>query len=823
MPIDVTTEPGLDPNSSFFKQLQNLLRLHTAPEPSYKFLPFAIVPRTTSTSSTFDFHHVVDSASSQSKPSLSHAKMAESESGTAPVDLFRALYTPHGKWGWTRGHRIAQEDSCYLSAGAMCSTFFNRGRIADRVFKYICKSWNTNMHWDNAFYSELALYKKQLKPLQGRCVPHIINIFTGPASLNVAMEPPHSSFWIEASADMPLQLKKLCVDAFAEIHARGVLHGDVELRHMLISGDAKVTIIDFQESAALEPNEKVHLRGALPGELRKEMRKVKVKLDYLGAKTYEGERRERSLKRISHNAEERRKANLNSGYEPQLEQEPEEDVADPPVLEKQEWEDWIAAPDAPRLFVVPGQSLDHRKSAYEAFLASLKKSPQVLADRMTGIFDDDEPNGDPSLPQLVQEERREVLPNEPLILSERLNLKTGAELDRIRYKVFEHTNPGMPYILAHNLLWSGSPPPSFSDLEISLLPTQNITIIDKSASLRALPPTQRPIGHMPSPLRGLFNAEFTYEKASALKRPPSTNPHSADNERPMKRVRPDNNAAMPCTLQGFPLICHKSSVQAPRQSSESIEAGSSSRPFPPFPSPSMISEENCAGLGKYEWLPNLRYPSKPNPSDEENQKTWTRVAMENLGQCATQELPHPDLVRLYPHHPRWAEPDVKIFLERLKRAEANSALSAWMHPDTKITGPRHSRSLGTLKRTLEEIRHDLEDSSVEELIKAPKRRCMRSGCENGGGSGKDKISDVAPCPANELAHDVKDVRMVRFAALDCDTEGLPAEKHGAPLVLSVGMSASTKIPHTTELSSLSGALSWMHRPLSFVTRLFSRE
>ncbi|KAJ3719685.1 hypothetical protein C8R42DRAFT_542846, partial [Lentinula raphanica] len=73
---------------------------------------------------------------------------------------------------------------------------------------------------------------------QGICVPHVIGVFAAPAVINVVMEPPHHSFWIEASTDMPLSLKQRCVDAIAQIHSCGVLHGDIELRHMLIGGDA---------------------------------------------------------------------------------------------------------------------------------------------------------------------------------------------------------------------------------------------------------------------------------------------------------------------------------------------------------------------------------------------------------------------------------------------------------------------------------------------------------------------------------------------------------------------------------------------------------
>ncbi|TDL28322.1 hypothetical protein BD410DRAFT_683199, partial [Rickenella mellea] len=72
---------------------------------------------------------------------------------------------------------------------------------------------------------------------QGDVVPHLIGVYLVEGRISVAMELPSSAFWVEASEDMPNHLKEKCIAAFDKIHARGVLHNDVELRHMLINAE----------------------------------------------------------------------------------------------------------------------------------------------------------------------------------------------------------------------------------------------------------------------------------------------------------------------------------------------------------------------------------------------------------------------------------------------------------------------------------------------------------------------------------------------------------------------------------------------------------
>ncbi|KAJ7706468.1 hypothetical protein B0H17DRAFT_1192934 [Mycena rosella] len=276
--------------------------------------------------------------------------------------LQKGIYTPHGKWAWAAGLPFRDsEPNILLSSGVMCSAFLKTGTIGDRPVRYISKVWLTKEKW-HGFFSELALYKVQLKALQGRVVPAIINVYSSAGAVDVAMEPPHHSFWIEASPDMPHVLKKRCVQAFEKLHAAGVHHGDIELRHMLIGGDARVTIIDFQASRALVPNATVQLAAATPGELRLEMRKIKFKLDYEGARASEDEKLMRTARLARRNKQPGR-----------LEEPVEEDKLDPPI-DSREWNlEWVGAPVEPARFVIPGQSAADVESAVEEFLSILEK------------------------------------------------------------------------------------------------------------------------------------------------------------------------------------------------------------------------------------------------------------------------------------------------------------------------------------------------------------------------------------------------------------------------------------------------------------------
>ena len=56
---------------------------------------------------------------------------------------------------------------------------------------------------------------------------------------------PHPSFWMEASPDMPFVLKEEVVTAYSKLHSLGVIHGNPQLRNILICADGRVKLIDF--------------------------------------------------------------------------------------------------------------------------------------------------------------------------------------------------------------------------------------------------------------------------------------------------------------------------------------------------------------------------------------------------------------------------------------------------------------------------------------------------------------------------------------------------------------------------------------------------
>ncbi|KAI0304847.1 hypothetical protein BC826DRAFT_18476 [Russula brevipes] len=249
------------------------------------------------------------------------------------------------------------------------------------ALKYVCKTWDmSKMGQWNGFYSELALYKssRYLLPLQGDVVPHVIGVYTRPGKIDIAMDLPHPVFWMEASPTMAVVLKDRVVEAFQKLHDKGVVHGDVALRHILIGADARVTLIDFQASRADEPNEDLGLSATYHGDKDLEMRRVKFLLNMDNARKKEFRKSKRALKRSARNKEreKRRRELLQHGITAGLpldEPEPFEDINEPPVpldeLQKYWMED---ANDKSRRFIVPGSSDSEVSGAMSSFLQCIR-------------------------------------------------------------------------------------------------------------------------------------------------------------------------------------------------------------------------------------------------------------------------------------------------------------------------------------------------------------------------------------------------------------------------------------------------------------------
>lgn len=205
-----------------------------------------------------------------------------------------------------------------------------------------------------------------------------MGVYTRPGKIDIAMELPHPVFWMEASASMPVVLKDCVVEAFRKLHERGIVHGDVALRHILIGADARITLIDFQASRADEPNEKLGLAMTYPGEKDLEIRRVRFLLNMDNSRKKEFKKSKAALRRSERNKrrEQRRRELLRHGITTGLpvdEPEPLEDINEPPVpldeLEKYWMED---ANDDPRRFIVPGTSESEIAEAISSFLRCIK-------------------------------------------------------------------------------------------------------------------------------------------------------------------------------------------------------------------------------------------------------------------------------------------------------------------------------------------------------------------------------------------------------------------------------------------------------------------
>ena len=197
-------------------------------------------------------------------------------------------------------------------------------------------------------------------------MPNIINV----DGTTIAMEPPHHIFWIEASPEMPECLKQRCIQAYEKIHAQGVLHGNVELQNMLIGGNGKVTIIHFENARVLVSDNADIVPRAEFGEFAMEMREVKYKLDYDGARQKEMDKLGRSLTRQS--TEMMRNVHFDtfgkrssSGVLPIL--MPEEDTSISPV-DEQAWNKSLASLARPVRVVLPGNTDDTVSREVQSFM-----------------------------------------------------------------------------------------------------------------------------------------------------------------------------------------------------------------------------------------------------------------------------------------------------------------------------------------------------------------------------------------------------------------------------------------------------------------------
>ncbi|KAL4068226.1 hypothetical protein V8B97DRAFT_1918738 [Scleroderma yunnanense] len=383
LPTDFTIPSSFDRSSIFFQVLTATFKPLTEILPTW--------PRWKPPQAHRDKCRAMVHFTTPSKEEESPSDDVPPTHGISPPELL--LYKPHGRWEWSAGLPIDDPKPLLSLRSIMCSASIDTGLVAGKQIKYICRKWNTSRRKEwIGFHSELALYTSEqyLKTLQGDVVPTIIGVHVMPEAISITMELPHDSFWIESSPTMPDVLKDRVIAAFEKIHARGVLHGDPELRHMLIGADGRVTIIDFGMSRAITADESVDLERAEPEEFLLEMRKVKYKLDYQGARKKEADKVQAYLDRVRRNLRrrrkwDRRKNGEKTGYISPYESEPEDEVMEPPVHHQDFKEDWIkAADDTPHRVVVPGQTEAGVASEVQKFIGIVADmAPKAPSDHDT--------------------------------------------------------------------------------------------------------------------------------------------------------------------------------------------------------------------------------------------------------------------------------------------------------------------------------------------------------------------------------------------------------------------------------------------------------
>ncbi|KAG0698534.1 hypothetical protein DFH29DRAFT_810252 [Suillus ampliporus] len=197
------------------------------------------------------------------------------------------------------------------------------------------------------------------------------------ASLFLASSVPHSprhnqhcygitasNFWMEASPTMPNVLKKRAMDGLEMLHSQGILHGDIELCHVLISGDGVIILIDFQLIRSTNPGESVGLEMAEEEEFCFEKCLLAIKLDLDGARACECQKTETFIQRTKRNKRRdelwKRRTQLEgarTGYILPYEEEPEDEKIEPPVHPHDLQDTWIRGSHAhPARIIVPRAS-----------------------------------------------------------------------------------------------------------------------------------------------------------------------------------------------------------------------------------------------------------------------------------------------------------------------------------------------------------------------------------------------------------------------------------------------------------------------------------
>lgn len=108
--------------------------------------------------------------------------------------------------------------------------------------------------------------------------------------INLLLELPCLGGWQHAHTGMPHIDKRECMAALDKVHERGVLHGNLKLRHVLRCIDMRMMLVGFANARALVPMPQYGIEKATEADLVFEKRKLAYLLDYDNARANEEKR-----------------------------------------------------------------------------------------------------------------------------------------------------------------------------------------------------------------------------------------------------------------------------------------------------------------------------------------------------------------------------------------------------------------------------------------------------------------------------------------------------------------------------------------------------
>ncbi|KAG8988182.1 hypothetical protein FRB90_002892, partial [Tulasnella sp. 427] len=201
------------------------------------------------------------------------------------VEISSLLYEHHGQWTCMRSTPLDLITRSKQLSGGQSEVHLEFAMVEDRPRWLVCKYWDAQATWQHC-YRELFLLGSaaHLRTLQGVYVPQLVGVYaTSSGHICTAMEPPHntSKGWTEADPQTtPVHVKQKVVQAYEEIHASGVLHGDVQLQHILVTDDEDICIVDWKSAKSLNPMPAIGLHQCTSADLGSELLQVKLLLEY---------------------------------------------------------------------------------------------------------------------------------------------------------------------------------------------------------------------------------------------------------------------------------------------------------------------------------------------------------------------------------------------------------------------------------------------------------------------------------------------------------------------------------------------------------------